>query len=121
MGFRPEDCAAALENCANKLDDAALWLTNNGKPDLTKPAKNVFSINAVEVGVLNSNYVLLVAVENILAASSRTHANFIHFQYLMYEGFLICFSTNTNNVFRSKPVVFRYVLLTIVEILMFLY
>ncbi|XP_028134062.1 intermembrane lipid transfer protein Vps13D [Diabrotica virgifera virgifera] len=50
LGFKPEDCAAALEKCDNRLDDAALWLTNAGKSlDTRKPAKKALNISAVEV------------------------------------------------------------------------
>ncbi|CAL4225809.1 unnamed protein product, partial [Meganyctiphanes norvegica] len=32
LGFLPEDCMKALEECQGRLDDAALWLTHNAHP-----------------------------------------------------------------------------------------
>ncbi|XP_017773930.1 PREDICTED: vacuolar protein sorting-associated protein 13D isoform X2 [Nicrophorus vespilloides] len=33
LGFNAEDCVAALNSCGQKLDDAALWLTQNAVPN----------------------------------------------------------------------------------------
>lgn len=32
LGFDKKDCVEALRLCENKLDDAALWLTQNANP-----------------------------------------------------------------------------------------
>lgn len=57
LGFKTEDCIVALENCDGKLDDAALWLTQNAVPcrSLVSPTQqsrddNVF-IKSVEVSL----------------------------------------------------------------------
>lgn len=57
LGFKREDCVTALQNCDGKLDDAALWLTQNAIPNRshvapsqeTKNADNTVFIKAVEV------------------------------------------------------------------------
>lgn len=57
LGFKTKDCIKALESCEGKLDDAALWLTQNAVPSrsLTTPVQetkdndNIF-IKTVEVG-----------------------------------------------------------------------
>lgn len=60
LGFKAEDCIAALENCEGKLDDAALWLTQNAVPSRglaqegSKDNNDVF-IKAVEVRAFNSS------------------------------------------------------------------
>lgn len=54
LGFKTEDCLKALEICEGKLDDAALWLTQNAVPSRlavtqeNKDEDNVF-IKAVDV------------------------------------------------------------------------
>ncbi|XP_071050524.1 intermembrane lipid transfer protein Vps13D isoform X2 [Onthophagus taurus] len=55
LGFTIEDCMHALEYCDQKLDDAALWLTQNAVPssahdiDVTSEAGKASNISAVEV------------------------------------------------------------------------
>lgn len=57
LGFKREDCVTALQNCEGKLDDAALWLTQNAVPNRslvapaqeTNTADNAVFIKAVEV------------------------------------------------------------------------
>lgn len=65
LGFKTEDCLKALEICEGKLDDAALWLTQNAVPirltvtQENKDESNVF-IKAVEVSLLSLFYFLNV-------------------------------------------------------------
>lgn len=56
LGFETNDCVKALELCEHKLDDAALWLTQNAIPAFTYGSKGQiqmndrdFHIKAVEV------------------------------------------------------------------------
>lgn len=54
LGFKTEDCITALANSDGKLDDAALWLTQNAVPthSLKQEIKenNKAFIEIIEVG-----------------------------------------------------------------------
>lgn len=51
MGFSATDCESALKYCDNKIDDAALWLTQNAVSQNNRNIElgQTFKINAVEV------------------------------------------------------------------------
>ena len=64
LGFGVEDCTEALKVCGGKLDDAALWLTQNASPVSAVPSldgspkhlaiQSPLSFNQLEVGFLLS-------------------------------------------------------------------
>lgn len=62
MGFSATDCESALNYCDNKIDDAALWLTQNAvsQPNRNMELAHNFKINAVEVFMVCT----LVLLEN---------------------------------------------------------
>lgn len=47
LGFKEEDCLVALEESMHRLDDAALWLTQNAQPK--SEAESNSSVHAVEL------------------------------------------------------------------------
>lgn len=51
LGFSVDDCVKALEMCNNRLDDSALWLTQNAKPITEKSltSYNSLNIQAIEI------------------------------------------------------------------------
>lgn len=57
LGFSTQDCIKALEICEMKLDDAALWLTQNAVSSYTQGFKETeqsspLSISSVEVCII---------------------------------------------------------------------
>merc|ERR1719232_1634655 len=52
LGFSSEDCLEALHNCNNKIDDAALWLTQNAQ---TQEAKSPMSISSEKTSYLSNS------------------------------------------------------------------
>ena len=55
LGFSAGDCARALGECGGRLDDAALWLTQNAQPT---PAPTVTQANKGEDGRDNEQFML---------------------------------------------------------------
>lgn len=51
LGFETNDCVTALEICEQKLDDAALWLTQNAVPAFTYGSKGQIQINDGDFGI----------------------------------------------------------------------
>lgn len=51
MGFSTPDCVAALKHCDNRIDDAALWLTQNAVSFSNRRAdsEEFLKINTIEV------------------------------------------------------------------------
>ncbi|XP_060529289.1 intermembrane lipid transfer protein Vps13D isoform X2 [Cylas formicarius] len=49
LGFSEADCLDALEKCGNKLDDAAIWLTNNAKSSQFDSDNNPLTIRVIEI------------------------------------------------------------------------
>ena len=43
LGFSPENCLIALQECENNLDDAAIWLTMNTSPEVETKSPNQLS------------------------------------------------------------------------------
>lgn len=67
LGFKPEDCITALEKCEGKLDDAALWLTQNAVPIHSYAASHQHSneggspfIKAIEVQYISNKLLQLI-------------------------------------------------------------
>lgn len=55
MGFNAADCESALKYCDNKVDDAALWLTQNAVSQNNKNMQlgQTLNISAVEVFIVH--------------------------------------------------------------------
>lgn len=49
LGFKYQDCVQAMELCENRLDDAAIWLTQNAKDLADVGDKTGLNVHAVEV------------------------------------------------------------------------
>lgn len=49
LGFEYENCVQALEECGDRLDDAAVWLTQHASAISDVKDQNAFNVNAVEV------------------------------------------------------------------------
>lgn len=71
LGFKAEDCITALKNCEEKLDDAALWLTQNAVPvdnygSSHKASKEEPFVKTVEVC---STFITIAAIISKLTSS----------------------------------------------------
>uniref|UniRef100_A0AAR5PHD2 UBA domain-containing protein n=1 Tax=Dendroctonus ponderosae TaxID=77166 RepID=A0AAR5PHD2_DENPD len=49
LGFHYQDCVQALEECEDRLDDAAVWLTQHASDLADVKDQNSFNVNAIEV------------------------------------------------------------------------
>lgn len=49
LGFSNEDCLKALEICENRLDDAAIWLTQHAKVNYNIKQKKTLDIKTIEL------------------------------------------------------------------------
>ena len=52
IGFLKEDCLRALKECGGRLDEAALWLTQNAQP-LSANSLPECSVETYNKGVIN--------------------------------------------------------------------